>query len=159
LTLVRIDISLIYEQIGETQPFAIKTDAVGIDALDCWVYGEIAVSGQVTNIGGAFQLRANVASQARMECSRCLKSFEQPVEFVFEDEFATEEIRPQGDWIDISAAIREALIFQEPMKPLCSEECQGICACCGADLNQTECGCDLTVIDPRLAGLQRLLEK
>ena len=93
-----------------------------------------------------------------LDCSRCLKSFEQAVHFQFEEELAEKDISLQSDLVDIAPFIREALIFQEPMKPLCGEYCHGICPSCGADLNQTECGCDRTFLDPRLAGLRQLLE-
>ena len=34
-----------------------------------------------------------------------------------------------------------------------------VCPVCGANLNETECGCDTFVPDPRLAGLGDILEK
>ena len=64
----------------------------------------------------------------------------------------------QSGTLDIAETIRAALIFYEPMQPLCGEDCKGLCFHCGADRNQKECQCEQKVIDPRLAGLGRLLE-
>jgi uncharacterized protein len=40
------------------------------------------------------------------------------------------------------------------MKPLCSEDCKGICPQCGQDLNEGECDCEIETVDPRLAKLK-----
>ncbi len=61
--------------------------------------------------------------------------------------------------LDISESIRAALIFQEPMQPLCREDCKGLCPHCGTDRNQTDCDCEKQRIDPRLASLKRLLKE
>ena len=143
---------------GGIQAFSIRTRPQDIGYPDSWVHGEIAVVGQIVNVGGSFKLNAELSGRAPLECSRCLKSFDQSVFFRFETEVEETDIRPQSDLVDISPFIREELIFQEPMKPLCSEECRGICSHCGAELNQMDCQCDRTVLDPRLAGLGRLLE-
>jgi len=45
-----------------------------------------------------------------------------------------------------------------PMKPLCREECKGICSSCGTDLNAGPCECKKQEVDPRLAPLQKLKE-
>ncbi len=45
------------------------------------------------------------------------------------------------------------------MKPLCDENCKGICPNCGADLNAGTCRCDKQEIDPRLEVLKKLLNK
>jgi uncharacterized protein len=156
--LVNVDISRIRGTLGETQQFSVTADAQEIGGDDVWVVGEVAISGQITNIGNSFRLEGTLTGKAFLECSRCLKAYEQAVHFQFEEEFSKEDILLQIEWIDIAPFIREALIFHEPMKPLCSENCRGICPACGADLNQTDCNCDRTVIDPRLAGLRRLLE-
>ena len=46
-----------------------------------------------------------------------------------------------GDHLDLAPMLREQLILASPMHPLCSEECLGLCARCGKDLNESPCRC------------------
>ncbi|HYD47089.1 MAG TPA: DUF177 domain-containing protein [Terriglobales bacterium] len=62
----------------------------------------------------------------------------------------------QGDEIDLSPLIREQLILALPTKPLCSEDCQGLCPQCGINRNQQSCDCSDQGGDPRLAVLRNL---
>ena len=53
--------------------------------------------------------------------------------------------------------MREHVLLELPLVPLCAPDCQGLCATCGADLNQGPCGCDRTTVDPRWAALEGFL--
>jgi len=59
--------------------------------------------------------------------------------------------------LDLAPLIRELLWLAIPMKHLCDLECKGLCAHCGADLNEESCECELMRVDPRLAPLKELL--
>lgn len=59
----------------------------------------------------------------------------------------------QDGMIDIGPLVREVLALALPMKPLCREDCLGLCPVCGKSLNDGPCGCRVEVIDPRLAAL------
>jgi uncharacterized protein len=59
----------------------------------------------------------------------------------------------RDDQIDLVQLIREQILLAIPMKPLHSEACKGLCANCGANLNETTCTCKTEWIDPRLAPL------
>jgi uncharacterized protein len=59
--------------------------------------------------------------------------------------------------LDLTEAVRQYRIAVGPMKPLCSDGCQGLCTVCGGNLNQQTCTCLNELIDPRLAPLRRLL--
>ncbi len=79
-----------------------------------------------------------------------------------EDELSTSFYR--GDNIDVSSLVQEQILLTLPSVPLCKEECRGLCAQCGADLNQETCECQRTQQaqrewkeqDPRLAILSSL---
>jgi uncharacterized protein len=62
----------------------------------------------------------------------------------------------EGEAIDLAPLLRERVIMALPFSPLCAEDCKGLCSVCGADLNAAECGCDRSVIDPRLAALKNI---
>ena len=52
--------------------------------------------------------------------------------------------------------VRDALLLELPLAPLCSADCAGLCATCGANHNLTRCECVTTEIDPRWAALRSL---
>ena len=54
--------------------------------------------------------------------------------------------------IDLGELIHEQFYLTLPMKPLCREDCKGLCPVCGANWNQTTCACERRWEDPRLAG-------
>lgn len=60
----------------------------------------------------------------------------------------------EGEELDVEPMLRERLLLAIPYAPLCKDECLGLCSQCGANLNDSECGCDRKVIDPRLAALR-----
>ena len=62
----------------------------------------------------------------------------------------------QGLELDLGAVLWEQFVLALPVKPLCSENCLGICPQCGANLNKDACGCDRSSLDPRLEVLRRL---
>lgn len=58
--------------------------------------------------------------------------------------------------LDAGAILWEQFLLALPAKPLCRENCKGLCPKCGADLNKGDCGCETQSADPRLAVLRGL---
>ena len=92
-------------------------------------------------------------------CSRCLSSFEQPLTLRIEEEYlskAEEGAFTIGEHqeIDLSEAVRQYALLVLPMKPLCSEDCAGLCHRCGHNLNLGPCDCLTSYLDPRFALFQ-----
>jgi uncharacterized protein len=61
-----------------------------------------------------------------------------------------------GDEVDLMPLVDEQIILALPTRPLCSESCKGLCAVCGANLNQVSCNCTASTGDPRLSVLREL---
>jgi len=117
----------------------------------------------------------NVTAELEFECSRCLKRFRrvvnEPVNVVYHpiEELGAEThgLKDEemdmgfykGEELDLKELIKEQLILNIQMKPLCDENCRGICSQCGADLNTETCSCETKKIDSRLEVLKKLLEK
>ena len=64
-----------------------------------------------------------------------------------------------GDVLDLDAVVQEAVILALPMKPLCREDCPGLCARCGQNLKEGKCACVSEAGHPGLADLARLFPK
>ena len=62
----------------------------------------------------------------------------------------------EGETLEVEPMLRERLLLAIPYAPLCQDECLGLCSRCGGNLNDSECGCDRKVIDPRLAALRNI---
>ncbi|MEW6523456.1 MAG: DUF177 domain-containing protein [Bacillota bacterium] len=133
----------------------------------------VAVHARLSSTGRGILAEGQASAVARLECSRCLASYELPVGALFAVEFrkeagaspgkestATEvEIQPlTGNYVELADTVRQSLILALPMKPLCQENCRGLCPECGVDLNQGRCRCP-SQGDPRLSALAKLLEK
>lgn len=65
----------------------------------------------------------------------------------------------EGDQLDLGPMVRENLMLDLPLAPVCREACAGLCAVCGANLNEGDCGCDRTTLDPRWAALEALRDR
>lgn len=125
--------------------------------------------------GTEIMIAGKINADAELQCGRCLKVFRRqldfPVEAVYHpvEELGTErrELKDdemdtgfyKGEELDLDDFVREQLLLSIQMKPLCTEECKGLCPNCGADLNVAKCLCDKREVDPRLEVLKNLLEK
>jgi uncharacterized protein len=61
----------------------------------------------------------------------------------------------RDDKIDLTDVVREQLYLALPMKPLCREECKGLCPVCGVNRNRETCTCQEVWVDPRMAALKK----
>ena len=116
--------------------------------------------------------RGKAETSAKLECSRCLSVYDQPVisdlDFVVDftegqQEFNSEEdnyfvVDPSSGFLQIDSMVREAILLALPLKPLCSKDCKGLCPICGTDLNKSECSCVKRETDPRWEKLKGLLD-
>ncbi len=136
--------------------------------------GDVRASLVLNRIAEELSIKGNITGRVTLQCSRCLIEFEKdlsvdvdltylPIEEMGDEE--AHELSPdesdiafyRNDEIDIEDVIREQLILNLPMKPLCSDDCKGLCPVCGEDLNLQNCSCNKTSIDPRFEILKKLL--
>jgi len=73
----------------------------------------------------------------------------------FDLERADEELF-DGKTIDLEPLVREQVLLALPMHAVCREDCKGLCGTCGQNLNEGECGCARSQVDPRLAALKNI---
>jgi uncharacterized protein len=62
----------------------------------------------------------------------------------------------RGDQIDLGTFFREVVSLALPVKPLCNEDCAGLCPSCGANLAEKICGCGEIKVDSPFAVLAAL---
>lgn len=114
---------------------------------------------------GERELIVNLRLQAKvlLACSRCLRDFayslrsETCVVYTWKDmpeqwdeeETSVFAIHPEQKEIDLKDHVMESLILEIPMKPVCREDCKGLCLRCGSDRNVQPCHCTQPVADSR----------
>jgi uncharacterized protein len=121
---------------------------------------EVEVEVMLEPVGHSIQAKGTVSAPWQAVCARCLEPIAGGVEArvleVFEDEPVEDETYPLlHDQIDLEPLAREAVVLELPEAPLCKEDCRGLCAQCGTDLNTSTCQCEAPV-DPRWAALDEL---
>jgi len=106
------------------------------EIVDC--VGPLTVSAFFQRAGAELLAECEVTGRYRVLCSRCLKEFEIEKTDRFDLAF---DITPATEFIEFSDDIRQELMLAANVKSLCKEDCKGICAHCGADLNNETCTC------------------
>ena len=137
---------------------------------DVVVLEPVAVNGSVVNRAGYITLTAEASMSYRTHCARCLAEVEDTVRFLCEKTVADEKgllrlentenddyVQIKGGKLDLDAPICDEILLSFPMRILCSDDCKGLCAGCGADLNREACRCTKKEVDPRLGKLAALL--
>lgn len=124
-----------------------------------------------------FQLSGRVQTTLELPCSRCLEPFMRAVDAQFDLRYQPQALNTssddereiqeddlstafyEDDRIDLGQLMREQFLLSLPMKPLCSDECRGLCPVCGTNLNRGGCDCSRTWEDPRLASLKAIRDR
>lgn len=91
---------------------------------------------------GGIVARGRVEVVARHTCRRCLIEWTEPREVEILEVLATDpeaEYRLHGDEADMEPPLRDAVLLDLPLRPLCRPDCRGLCAVCGGDLNTGAC--------------------
>jgi len=157
---------------------------VGITLLAIPADAPIYVDLRLQAVAEGVLVSADVRAEALGECTRCLEpvSFDvdesftelynyeidprhnsnhnsnhkgsrnEPKEIEVGDE--DEQLWMQGDLIDLEAPIRDAVILNMPIHPLCSEDCLGLCPGCGVTWASLPEDHEHSVTDIRWAGLE-----
>jgi len=116
----------------------------------------------LTRINDGILARGDVETGLRVECSRCTEPAEQALNFHFEEQFrptidivtgqALKDDQEDPDepvytidanhTMDVDELVRQGVVIETPMHPLCQPNCEGLCPRCGANLNLGACGCE-----------------
>ena len=99
------------------------------------------LSARITRITNALSIDLNIQGIIFADCSRCLNEFE----WVFNKDIQLSYCLDSSDvFIDLKPKIREEIILDYPIKPLCSLSCKGLCLKCGKNNNEGGCNCGST---------------
>ncbi len=104
------------------------------------------------------------AAKLTGECARCLDPIEDSVEVQFQELYvypeseaeADEASRLEGELLDLEPVLRDSVVLALPFRPVCAEDCRGLCVQCGARLSDDPGHTHEKGFDPRWASLSVL---
>jgi uncharacterized protein len=125
---------------------------------------EVEAVATLDSVRGGIEVLAEIRAGWSGECRRCLRpvggellcevrEMFRPREAGEEDE---ETYPLVGDQLDLQPLVRDALLLELPLAPLCRPDCPGLCPICGTDLSEGPCGCQASDRDERWAALDAL---
>jgi uncharacterized protein len=150
------------------------------DTDDVRLLGDVTFDGVLQKKDHRFRLKGRVQATLDLTCGRCAEAFPWPVDTEIdltyvpqpsanagtarqadaEIELSEEDLTTayyRDHVLDFAEMLREQFYLAMPMRPLCTDDCKGLCPHCGTNLNVASCNCEVRWQDPRLAGLQSLL--
>lgn len=151
-------LNVLYElrqAIGATSQYDLEEPKLTVDSLELTSFrGTLGLLRTDRGLLASVRAEANEAAT----CSRCAKEIECPISIEFKEEYlpftdprtstrvkvyeGEECFRIDEEYVlDLTEGLRQYILTSEPTKPLCKEDCAGLCPECGADLNETTCGC------------------
>jgi len=147
----------------------------------------VRMSGTITAVDAEYLLDGELTWSGELDCSRCVTPYafseaiplhlrlrRRPAPAAKPEKSGTvegegEELETDPAEIDVvgfdepvlpfDEIAREQVLMALPMKPLCREDCLGLCPQCGRDRNVSECSCDTRPVDPRLEVLKSLKQE
>lgn len=166
---MKIDVSNLRHEPGAVIPISWETDASGFESVipQTRFEGRLLLTGQLQHVEhGTFRLDAHLTVPYHALCDRCLTELAGELEFDIDEQFVSDwkPARPErsygyeieeedtddsdeayfayrGHTIDLTEAIGQLMIMALPYQMLCREDCRGLCATCGRDLNEGSCDC------------------
>jgi uncharacterized protein len=132
----------------------------------------VEVELNIRKSGDSYFCTGVARTETNLECSRCLELYSHPLKAkldflvklgkeIIEIEYPDQagQIVSQGkQFVAIDNLVKEAILLNLPFKPLCSEECRGLCSVCGVNLNVSSCRCKKEKLDPRWEKLKDFLK-
>ena len=128
---------------------------------------------ELESLSGEIHVSGHVTANLETECAKCLEKAVIAVDSDFDLRYMPEGIVSEGGEVQIGDidtevgvysghglevrdVIEEYLLLAVPMRPVCSEDCHGLCPVCGTNRNEQECKCLTLVVDDRWSGLKTI---
>ena len=119
--------------------------------------GPLRIRAEVSKITNAVTVTLSLSGLIHLNCSRCLADFEVGLKKDLRLNYQVDRAEPRIDTstsrsvngersrtINLDQDIKEEIILDYPLKPLCNPDCKGLCPKCGKNLNEGGCTCAIT---------------
>ena len=136
---MRVEINSITEE-GIIKEEDIHPSSWDLDTPDVTFVKDIHLYCEFRKIKNEILVKARVSSDRKTRCSRCLETTTNQTTQEFYLSYSQKTL---GQFLEVDNQIREEILLDWPMKPLCKSDCKGICPGCGKNLNREQCQCNL----------------
>ncbi len=146
---------------GKSYDFTRKSGELNEVLQDLIGDREYTIHLDVSPIGKSFDVRGSIDTSYSETCSFCASPFDLKVKEKFQELVVYDDQKEikgfEESWspsegtgvtviedaskYNVSDLIHEVLALAEPTQPVCREDCKGLCASCGQELNEAECNC------------------
>lgn len=136
---------------------------VGVNLDSGQVDDDVRLTLRVSALSDGVVANGRATFRATLTCHRCLSEWddERSVDVMQVYQAVPDEDgrRLQSDGtIDLEPAVRDEVVLDLPLAPLCRPDCKGLCTVCGTDLNTNPCSGHTDESDHPLAALRQLLD-
>lgn len=137
---------LITAEVGTCRDFSFDYDNVMLgDDLHVSDFSGVATFSRTQQ---GLLVQGRFSAKTGLDCVRCLENYSQDLSCEFTDLYAfntrsmseSELLVPEEGRIDLAPLIREYVLLEVPIQPICRTECKGLCPVCGENLNHIDCG-------------------
>ena len=122
------------------------TIPLAVELPNARVDGDASFAVKLRSLSDGVVARGVVTVDAELTCKRCLATWNESIEVPFEQVYrrvpddADDELGlVDGHSIDLQPAVHDEVVLSLPAAPVCREDCLGLCAVCGTDLNVEPC--------------------
>jgi uncharacterized protein len=156
---MRINVAqLLKEQVGASRSCEVEEEQTNLQGQE----GVHSLRGQIALLrtDKGVLVTGLLEGKTSATCSRCLSPFEFKIKLDIREEYfpiveinsglALSEPDDTGAFtidanhiLDTDEAVRQYSLVATPMKPLCHDDCAGLCPVCGKNLNTGSCNCQL----------------
>ena len=115
-----------------------KAEELDLEFTGIKAVSTIQIKAEATKFPNALDVNINLTAKADGQCGRCLANLEINIDKSFRLDYPITE---QDTIIDLSDDLRQEIMLDYPLKPLCNPDCKGLCVKCGKNLNEGPCDC------------------
>lgn len=141
---------------GQEYPFVVDAQIEEMEVLgDPVRFIDVKAEGIVFGAGTTVSATADVTATVVSRCARCLEEVRFPIAAEMKAKFSRQPDPDDPDQylfeastVDLTEALKDALVLELPLRFLCAEDCKGLCPKCGINLNTGSCTCQKGVEIP-----------
>ncbi|MFH1312783.1 MAG: DUF177 domain-containing protein [Candidatus Eisenbacteria bacterium] len=168
--MINLDIGSIPEGTSEMD-ITVDAAELGVSPEDMCFETPVEIRLKADRNGNDIFLKGKAAVRGVLECGRCLEEYSLVLECPIGvwcvigasgdltdvgERDSVIEVPAGSKYIDLADHVRSELLIVAPFKPLCSDECKGLCPVCGVDLNVDKCSCERDSNDSRWDALKKI---
>lgn len=163
---LRLNVGFIVNQsVGFSREFLFDYPLINLEPD--LVLNNLSGSARFTRTQQGLLAQVKMSADLPSTCVRCLADFDQSLEINFTELYAFSSrsmsesglILPDDGHIDLAPLVREYMLLEVPINPLCTPDCEGLCPICGESFIDNHHDHGEETLDPRLARLKELLEE